>query len=172
MFALSKHLWRWTNTPKLSQGVGAPCYGELHVDYALSSWIFMDEQTACITLPWALRCLWSGYIISVYWMLFSPLAFRILYIYRTGNLWHMTLPRQEMYPAVCCFCEISTLFACRFSCRVSSCTHTHTHSYSSDNCPSSPALRSWTGLTTSVCINTLLLPLGRWLFIAVMFTRT
>lgn len=51
-------------------------------------------------------------------------------------------------------------------------THTHTHSYSSDNCHSSPALRSWTGLTTSVCINTWLLPLGCLLFIAVMFTRT
>lgn len=48
----------------------------------------------------------------------------------------MTLPRQEMSPAFCCFCEISAL-ACKFSPRVSSCTwwltHTHTHGYSSDN---------------------------------------
>lgn len=43
--------------------------------------------------------------------------------------------------------------------------------FSSDNCHSALALRSWTGLTTSVCINTLLLPLGWSLLIAVMFYK-
>lgn len=81
--------------------------------------------------------LWSDslvdYIISVSWMLFPLPTFHILYIYRTGNLWHMTRPRQEMCPAFCCFCEIFAL-ACKFShwylpahgCSLTVWTHTHT----------------------------------------------
>lgn len=123
--------------------------------------------------------LWSdslvGYIISAYWMFLPPShsIFYVLIEQETCGTW------QEAYPAFCCFCVISAL-ACMFSHRVSSCswlsaherTHVRARSYSSDNCRSSPALRSWTGLTTSVCINTLLSPLGWLLFIAAIFTRT
>lgn len=69
------------------------------------------------------------YIILVYWMFF-PSPHSTFYIEQeTCGTW---LPRREMCPAFCCFCEISAL-ACKFSHRVPSCTwlsiYEHTRTY-------------------------------------------
>lgn len=96
MFTRSKHLWRWTNKPALHERAGAPYYGQFHVDYALSSQIFYGWANSMYypILSHVCVVLWSDglvdYIISVSWMLFPLPTFHILYIYRAGNLWHMT----------------------------------------------------------------------------------
>lgn len=107
----------------------------------------------------------------------SPPAHSIFYIFieqETCGTW--LFPDRKCTLPSAAFVRFLPLHA-KFSHRVSSCTWVvhfwrHRRSHSSDNCHSSPALRSRTGLTTSVRINTLLLPLGWSLFIAAIFTRT
>lgn len=142
----------------------------------LYGWTNTVHYPACPTLCGALIGKPGGLYNFSLLNVFSPLTFHILDIYRTGNLWHLALPRQEMYPASAAFVKFLSLRASFLTEYLPAPSlrniHTHRDSHFSDNCHSSPALRSWTGLTTSVCINTLLLPLSWLLFIVVMFTRT
>ena len=134
MFHLSKYLWRWTNTLTPCQSSGGSYYGRLHVDYALSSWFFMDEQTPCITRR--ALCAVCGALIGqptgLYNIsllnVFPSFTFHILDIYRAGNLWHLTLPKQEMYPAFFFFCFWELLaVGGESSHRASSCAFAHEH---------------------------------------------
>lgn len=114
----------------------------------------------CVVLWWDSLL---DYIISAYWRFFSS-PHSIFDIEQ--ETWHMT-PLRPCFLLFWGFCLCVQVFFTLGTFLLS-----HTHSYFGDNCHSSPALRSWTGLTTSLCIITWLLPLGSLLFIASMFTRT
>lgn len=109
----------------------------------------------------------------------SPPSHSILYIFieqETCGTWLFpdricTLPSAALVRFLSLHASFDTVFLHR-GCFAREHMNFNRRRFSSDNCHSALALRSWTGLTTSVCINTLLLPLGWSLLIAVMFTRT
>lgn len=124
--------------------------------------LWMSKQRVLPSVPCVCACvcavLWSqpGGLYNMSLLDIFLLTFHIFYIYRTGNLWHMTgsvaglqLPLKDSCP------HILSSFCAQFVHLLG-----ERECYSGDDCLSSPALRSWTGLTTSLCINTLLLPLG------------
>lgn len=173
MLVLWKHLWRWTNTLAAWECRSALLWpascGLCSILLDLYGWA--NSMYYLVVSPALRVCVcvvlwWDSLLDYIICLLKVFLLPTFHFWYRTGNMWHMT-PLRPCFLLFWGFCLCVQVFFTLGTFLLS-----HTHTYLGDNCHSSPALRSWTGLTTSLCIITWLLPFGSLLFIASMFTRT